>query len=246
MSCAHATCTCTGRLSHPKCASNVSVLRLQSGSCVEEMATTLVLEENALQMHLHNVFRTLCRKPCTEDTVSTLLPEKEEEKKHELYLYRVFRATYRGQGCHTATRRKSVKCICTMSSQLCPRPRVEVRAVALESAPRVCVLCLQSAVPQATCRGRGCRRATRRKHVSVLCLQSAVPQATCRGQGCRRATSAPTEPTSRTRGRRCASNVPTRRTQSSEPRPPSLSAWVGAGLLSPFCFLHWVVTFRRK
>lgn len=121
MSCAHATCTCTGRLSHPKCASNVSVLRLQSGSCVEEMATTLVLEENALQMHLHNVFRTLCRKPCTEDSVSTLLPEKRKRK-------------------------KSMNYICTVSSE----QRTEDRAATLlpeERASNVSVLCLHSCAP---------------------------------------------------------------------------------------------------
>ena len=133
-------------------------------------------------------------------------------------------------------KKRRMNCICTVSSERC----VEDGAATLqpkESTSHVSVLCLQSAVRQATCREHGCRRATRKMHaiciciissercapppsVSVLCLQSVVPQATCRGQGCRLATrrthvsvlclqSVVPQATCRGRGCRRATSAPT-------------------------------------
>ena len=195
---------------------------MSSEHCAPSRVPRTVLAPCYLKKIRMNYICTVSSEQRIEDRAATLLPEERASNVSVLCLHSCAPGHVSRTGLSPCYQKKArLMYLYYVFRALCRRPRVEDRAVALlpeESAQRI----------------------------SVVCLQSAVPQATCRGQGCRRATSAPTGPTSRTRGRRCASNVPTRPTQSSEPRPPSLSAWVGAGLLSPFCFLHWVVTFKRK
>ena len=68
-------------------------------------------------------------------------------------------------------KKRRMNCICTVSSERC----VEDGAATLqpeESTSHVSVLCLQSAVRQATCREHGCRRPTRRMHAICICIIS--------------------------------------------------------------------------
>ena len=68
-------------------------------------------------------------------------------------------------------KKRRMNCICTVSSKRC----VEDGAATLqpeESTSHVSVLCLQSAVRQATCREHGCRRPTRKMHAICICIIS--------------------------------------------------------------------------